>query len=177
MRRLLAESASNTQNLIPTGERRLRASDQLKRPNPGCPDQLGTRRKPNNVLTQALRLGVPVWVAPLVAPAVDLSILGLLLWHPAPCPAWRDAGTAPARSPIADLRQPCHPALNVSEPIVTGDYGKAAFDSVGPLLLIGWAEKAAKACCKPSRPSPFSHRDCGPSLVISRLMPTLASPP
>jgi hypothetical protein len=26
-----------------------------------------------------LRLGVPVWVAPLVAPAVDLSILGLLL--------------------------------------------------------------------------------------------------
>jgi hypothetical protein len=32
-----------------------------------------------NVLTLALRLGVPVWVAPLVAPAVDLTILGLLL--------------------------------------------------------------------------------------------------
>lgn len=32
-----------------------------------------------NVLNLALRLGVPVWVAPLVAPAVDLSILGLLL--------------------------------------------------------------------------------------------------
>src|SRR2546430_4217925 len=32
-----------------------------------------------NVLALALRLGVPVWVAPLVAPAVDLSILGLLL--------------------------------------------------------------------------------------------------
>jgi hypothetical protein len=32
-----------------------------------------------NVLTLALRLGVPVWVAPLGAPAVDLSILGLLL--------------------------------------------------------------------------------------------------
>lgn len=32
-----------------------------------------------NVLTLALHLGVPVWVAPLVAPAVDLSILGLLL--------------------------------------------------------------------------------------------------
>jgi hypothetical protein len=29
-----------------------------------------------NVLDLALRLGVPVWVAPLVAPAVDLSILG-----------------------------------------------------------------------------------------------------
>ena len=32
-----------------------------------------------NVLNLALHLGVPVWVAPLVAPAVDLSILGLLL--------------------------------------------------------------------------------------------------
>ena len=32
-----------------------------------------------NVWTLALRLSVPVWVAPLVAPAVDLSILGLLL--------------------------------------------------------------------------------------------------
>jgi hypothetical protein len=32
-----------------------------------------------NVLNLALRLDVPVWVAPLVAPSVDLSILGLLL--------------------------------------------------------------------------------------------------
>lgn len=32
-----------------------------------------------NVWTLALRLGVPSWVAPLVAPAVDLSVLGLLL--------------------------------------------------------------------------------------------------
>ncbi len=32
-----------------------------------------------NVWTLALRLRVPPWVAPLVAPAVDLSVLGLLL--------------------------------------------------------------------------------------------------
>lgn len=32
-----------------------------------------------NVLSLALRLGVPPWVAPLVAPAVDLSALGVLL--------------------------------------------------------------------------------------------------
>lgn len=31
-------------------------------------------------------------------------------------------------------------ALNIAHPIVTGAYGKAAFDAVGPLLLIGWAE-------------------------------------
>ncbi|GAA1314236.1 hypothetical protein [Saccharothrix xinjiangensis] len=39
-----------------------------------------------NVLSLALRLGVPVWVAPLVAPTVDLSVLAL--WLPAdtsPC--------------------------------------------------------------------------------------------
>nr|WP_254858502.1 hypothetical protein [Protofrankia sp. BMG5.30] len=31
-------------------------------------------------------------------------------------------------------------ALNVAEPLIAGQYGKAAFDAVGPLLLIGWAE-------------------------------------
>lgn len=31
-------------------------------------------------------------------------------------------------------------ALNVAEPVLSGDYGKAAFDAVGPMLLIGWAE-------------------------------------
>ncbi|MDX3656618.1 hypothetical protein PV646_04800 [Streptomyces sp. ID05-26A] len=31
-------------------------------------------------------------------------------------------------------------ALNVADPIVAGEYGKAAFDAVGPLMLIGWAE-------------------------------------
>jgi hypothetical protein len=31
-------------------------------------------------------------------------------------------------------------ALNVAEPLVAGQPGKAAFDAVGPLLLIGWSE-------------------------------------
>jgi len=31
-------------------------------------------------------------------------------------------------------------ALNVAEPLVAGRPGKAAFDAVGPLLLIGWSE-------------------------------------
>jgi hypothetical protein len=30
--------------------------------------------------------------------------------------------------------------LNAAEPIVVGAYGRAAFDAVGPLLLIGWSE-------------------------------------
>ncbi|MEU3626001.1 hypothetical protein AB0E54_26830 [Amycolatopsis coloradensis] len=31
-------------------------------------------------------------------------------------------------------------ALNVADPIVAGEYGKATFYAVGPFLLIGWAE-------------------------------------
>src|SRR5205814_1879950 len=31
-------------------------------------------------------------------------------------------------------------ALNVADPLVRGQFGKAAFDAVGPLLLIGWSE-------------------------------------
>lgn len=80
------------------------------------------------------------WVAPLVAPAVDLSVLGLLL-------ATRHLalGGAPA-----DLLRPARRllifasvvtlALNVADPLVAGQPGKAAFDAVGPLLLIGWSE-------------------------------------
>ena len=87
-----------------------------------------------NVLNLALRLGVPVWVAPLVAPAVDLSILGLLL------------GTRhlALKGASADLLRPARRllifasvvtlALNVADPVVAGEYGKAAFDAVGPLL-------------------------------------------
>lgn len=93
-----------------------------------------------NVWTLALRLGVPAWVAPLVAPAVDLSILGLLLGTPPPRAPRRDTGQlGPARrllifSSLVTL------ALNIADPLIAGEIGKAAFDSVGPLFLIGWAE-------------------------------------
>jgi hypothetical protein len=40
-------------------------------------------------------------------------------------------------------------ALNVAEPLVAGDYGKAAFDAVGPLLLIGWP-RWGRAFCRRS---------------------------
>ena len=33
-------------------------------------------------------------------------------------------------------------ALNVAAPLIAQEWGKAAFDAVGPLLLIGWAEVA-----------------------------------
>lgn len=93
-----------------------------------------------NVLTLALRLGVPVWVAPLVAPAVDLSVVGLLLairslsMRGAPVEVIRPARRLLLASSVVTL------ALNVAEPLIAGEVGKALFDAVGPLLLIGWAE-------------------------------------
>jgi len=93
-----------------------------------------------NVLNLALRLGVPAWVAPLVAPAVDLSVIGLLLGTRhlalagAPAVVLRPARRLLIFASVVTL------ALNVADPLVAGDFGKAAFDAVGPLLLIGWAE-------------------------------------
>lgn len=93
-----------------------------------------------NVLTLGLRLGVPVYVAPLVAPAVDLSVLGLLVGtrhlalHGASSEQLRPARRLLMFASVVTL------ALNVAEPIGAGQLGKAAFDAVGPLLLIGWAE-------------------------------------
>ncbi|MEX5709071.1 hypothetical protein AB1484_12360 [Parafrankia sp. FMc6] len=93
-----------------------------------------------NVLQLGLRLGVPIWIAPLVAPAVDLSVVGLLLGtrqlalRGAPIELLRPARRLLVFSSIVTL------ALNIAEPVIAGDYAKAAFDSVGPLLLIGWSE-------------------------------------
>ncbi|WP_018503922.1 hypothetical protein [Parafrankia discariae] len=79
-------------------------------------------------------------IAPLVAPAVDLSVVGLLLGIRRPAlggastrqmrPAWKLLVFAG----FATL------ALNVAAPLIERNYGRAAFDAVGPLLLIGWAE-------------------------------------
>ncbi len=93
-----------------------------------------------NVWALAIRLGVPPWVAPLVAPAVDLSVVGLLLGtrYLAVHGASRDQLRSPRRLLIFSSTVTL--ALNVAEPIIAGDYGKAAFDAVGPLLLIGWSE-------------------------------------
>ncbi len=93
-----------------------------------------------NVLALALRIGVPAYVAPLVAPALDLTVLGLLVgtrhlaMYGAPEEVLRPARRLLLAASTATL------ALNVADPICAGQWGKAGFDAVGPLLLIGWAE-------------------------------------
>nr|WP_285490166.1 hypothetical protein [Amycolatopsis taiwanensis] len=93
-----------------------------------------------NVLDLALRLGVPVWIAPLVAPALDLTVLGLLV---ATRHLALDGVTGEQLKPARRLllcASVVTLALNVAEPLMAGDIGRALFDAVGPLLLMGWAE-------------------------------------
>ncbi|WP_415939662.1 DUF2637 domain-containing protein [Streptomyces sp. 039-1] len=91
-----------------------------------------------NVWALALRLGVPRPIAPLIAPMVDLSVVGLpvalrfLALRGAPKAQLR-AGTR-----LLHLCGLLALALNTAEPLLTGRYGRACLDTVAPLLLLGW---------------------------------------
>ncbi|MFG2912341.1 DUF2637 domain-containing protein [Kitasatospora sp. NPDC048298] len=93
-----------------------------------------------NVWALALRLGVPHPVAPLIAPMVDLSVVGLLVGlrflslRGVP----QDELTAATR--LMHLCGMLTLALNVAEPLVAGHYGRTAVDAVAPLLLLGWGQ-------------------------------------
>jgi len=83
-----------------------------------------------NVLSLTL-VGCVGWVAPLAAPAVDLSVLALLLAtrHLALCGAAMDELRPASRllmfSSLVTL------ASNVADPLIAGQWEKAAFDAVG----------------------------------------------
>jgi hypothetical protein len=86
-----------------------------------------------------VQLGVPNWIAPLVAPAVDLSVVALL----ASMQYLRANGVATRLAGPRLLLAFCGVvtlALNVAHPILVGAYGQACFYAVAPLLLIGWSE-------------------------------------
>jgi hypothetical protein len=75
-----------------------------------------------------------------VAPAVELSILGLLLGtRQLALTGTLPEVPRPARR-LLIFASVVTLALNVAVPLVAGEFGKAAFDAVGPLLLIGWSE-------------------------------------
>lgn len=91
-----------------------------------------------NVWALGRSLGVPPLVAPLVGPAVDLSVAGLLIGirHLSMADVPRDQ-LRPARILLGACGAATL-ALNIAEPVTAGAYGRAAFDSVGPGLLIGF---------------------------------------
>lgn len=86
-----------------------------------------------------LALGVPGWIAPLVAPAVDLSVVALL----ASVQLLRAHGVGGQLVGPRLLLVLCGGitlALNTVSPILHGQAGRACFDAVAPVLLIGWSE-------------------------------------
>ncbi|MFG2157800.1 DUF2637 domain-containing protein [Streptomyces olivaceus] len=91
-----------------------------------------------NVWALALRLGVPAPIAPLIAPMVDLSVVGLLValrylsLRGVPPEQMTAATRLMHFSGLLTL------ALNIAEPLAAGHYGRAAVDAVAPLLLLGW---------------------------------------
>jgi hypothetical protein len=114
-----------------------------------------------NVWALGRSLGVPPLVAPLVGPAVDLSVAGLLIgirhlsMAGVPRHQLRPARILLGACGAATL------ALNIAGPVTAGAYGRAAFDSVGPGLLIGWAETGPGMLrflyARPRNPDPALH--------------------
>lgn len=94
-----------------------------------------------NGWTLGLQLGVPRWIAPLVAPAVDLSVVSLLV----SVQHIRARGIAARMVGARLLLAFCGVvtfAINTAESVVEAQYGRAAYDAVAPLLLIMWGEVA-----------------------------------
>lgn len=86
-----------------------------------------------NCWALGLRLGVTPWLAPLVGPSVDLSVIGLLVGirhmqlRGVQPPELRPARILLAFSGLATL------ALNIAEPLAAGSPGRGAYDSIPPL--------------------------------------------
>ncbi|THA71815.1 DUF2637 domain-containing protein [Streptomyces sp. A0958] len=91
-----------------------------------------------NVWALALRLGVPAPIAPLIAPMVDLSVVGLLVALRSLSLRGVPAGDLRSANRLMHLSGLLTLALNTAHPLLAGYYGRAALDSVAPLLLLGW---------------------------------------
>ncbi|WP_431776427.1 DUF2637 domain-containing protein [Streptomyces cucumeris] len=91
-----------------------------------------------NVWALALRLGVPGPIAPLIAPMVDLSVVGLLVALRYLSLRGVAAEHIKGATRLMHLSGLLTLALNIAEPIVAKHYGRAAVDAVAPLLLLGW---------------------------------------
>jgi hypothetical protein len=100
-----------------------------------------------------LTLGVADWIAPLVAPAVDLSVVALLTtlhYLRAQGVGGRLAGP---RLLLAFCGLMTF-GLNTARAITTGQPGRACFDAIAPLLLIGWSEVGPRLLALLHQPMP-----------------------
>jgi hypothetical protein len=131
-----------------------------------------------NVTRLCLDLGITAWIAWLVGPAVDLSVVGLLTGirflslH-----GYTDSQLAKPRRMlrfcgILTL------ALNVCGALGHRQFGTALVDAVGPALLIGWSEigpwllrQVYAACAPASLALSKAQPKAVPPLLVGNLLP------
>ena len=87
-----------------------------------------------------IALGIEGWIAWLIGPSVDLSVIGLLLGvrHLSSL-GYTDAQLAKPRR-LLTLCGLLTLALNTADSITHGQYGTAAVEAIGPVLLVCWAD-------------------------------------
>ncbi|WP_105970331.1 DUF2637 domain-containing protein [Streptomyces geranii] len=137
-----------------------------------------------NVWSLALRLGVPGPIAPLIAPMVDLSVVGLLVALRYLSLRGLPAEQMTAATRLMHFSGLLTLALNVAEPIVTGHYGRAAVDAVAPLLLLGWGSvgpqllRAFHTVARPAVPAFLPNKtESKPETASDTSRPAPATPP
>ena len=93
-----------------------------------------------NVTRLCLDLGIPGWIAWLVGPAVDLSVVGLLTgMRFLSLHGFTDAQLAKLQRMLRFCGL-LTLALNTAGALGHRQFGTALVDAVGPALLIGWSE-------------------------------------
>ena len=142
--------------------------------SPGLPGEVLTRRAVTgitaaivamafafslgNVTQLCLNLGITAWIAWLVAPAVDLNVIGLLAgMRFLSLHGYTDAQLAGLQRMLRFCGL-LTLALNTAGSLSHRQYGTALVDAVGPALLIGWSEagpwllRQIHAVCPPAAP-------------------------
>jgi hypothetical protein len=126
-----------------------------------------------NVTRLCLDLGIDAWIAWLIGPAVDLSVVGLLTgMRFLSLHGYTDAQLAKLHRMLRFCGL-LTLALNTAGSLSHGQYGTALVDAVGPALLIGWSEtgpwllRQIHAVCPPGpRPLPNAERQPGTARAV-----------
>ena len=132
-----------------------------------------------NVTRLCLDLGITAWIAWLVAPAVDLSVIGLLTgMRFLSLHGYTDAQLATLQRMLRFCGL-LTLALNTAGALGHRQYGTALVDAVGPALLIGWSEvgpwmlRQIHAVCPPAT---FQKSGQAATLRGQQTPPAVASP-
>jgi hypothetical protein len=135
-----------------------------------------------NIWHLALAWGIPAPIAPLVAPMLDVSVVGLMV-------AIRQLALLgiPARRLLSArlLMLACAATtwgLNIAQSVLDRRWGAVVIDSVAPALLLGWAEVGPTLLRLTTTTAPSAETSIAPEptvvpIIRTPVAPTLVSKP